>query len=298
MDKNGLESDPITLEVTNTTKPIKPKVYYVGIGVSKYADSTMNLRYADVDVRSISKLMQEKFGERLQIDTLTNAMVTKANILKLKDKLKTTSINDIVIISFSGHGLVDDKNDFYFATHNIDFNNPSEKGMSYENIQFLLDDIPARKKILLIDACHSGELDVVDTDSSTSIANSNVNSYLPEGAKGSKGSKARSDTSGKDSFELMQSLFYDLDRGNGAFVISAAGGKEFAFESENWGNGVFTYSFINAINDLGSTRYPEDGKINISELKNYIYKEVSRLTNNQQKPTSRAENLEWDWILE
>ena len=55
---------------------------------------------------------------------------------------------------------------------------------------------------------------------------------------------------------------------------------------------------INAINNLSRTGYPEDGKINISELKNYIYKEVSRLTNNQQKPTSRAENLEWDWVLE
>ncbi|WP_370001146.1 caspase family protein [Winogradskyella sp.] len=297
VDKNGLESDPIAIEVNSTKEVEEPKIYYVGIGVSNYLDESMNLRFADVDVRSISELLSEKFKGRVEIDTLNNAKATKSNILSIKDKLKTTTVNDIVIVSFSGHGLVDEEKAFYFATHDIDFNNPSEKGMSYDNIQSLLDDIPARKKILLIDACHSGELDV-STDSSTSLASTNVNSYIPEGAKGSKGSKVRSTTSGKDSFELMQTLFYDLDRGNGSFVISAAGGKEFAFESDNWGNGVFTYSFLKAINELSRSSYPEDGKINISELKNYIYKNVTRLTNNQQKPTSRAENLEWDWVLE
>ena len=297
-DNNGIESDPITLEITNTAEVIPPNIYYLGIGVSKYKDASMNLRFADVDVRSISKLMNDKFLGRIAIDTLNNESATKSNILALKNKLTSTSINDVVIISFSGHGLVDDNKDFYFATHDVDFNNPAEKGLSYENIQYLLDDIPARKKILLIDACHSGELDSSDDNPETTAITSNVNSYLPEGAKGSKGSKVKSTTDGRDSFELMQTLFYDLDRGNGSFVISAAGGKEFAFESRDWGNGVFTYSFINAINELSRTGYPQDGKINISELKNYIYKSVSRLTNNQQKPTSRAENLEWDWVLE
>lgn len=120
-----------------------------------------------------------------------------------------------------------------------------------------------------------------------------MSSYKPEGAKGTitKSSKIGLD----NSFELMQSLFYDLDRGNGSFVISAAGGKEYAFESKDWGNGVFTYSFVKAIQELSEN---DDEKINISELKDYIYKSVTRLTKNQQKPTSRSENLEWDWVLE
>ena len=33
----------------------------------------------------------------------------------------------------------------------------------------------------------------------------------------------------------MKSSFNNADRGNGAFVISAAGGKEYAFESKDWG---------------------------------------------------------------
>jgi hypothetical protein len=291
-DANGIESDPIILEITNTKKAAAPNIFYVGIGVSNYLDASMNLKFADKDVRSISKVLSDKFKGRITIDTLNNKYAIKENIIAIKEKLKSSKINDIVIISFSGHGLVDAKKDFYFATHDIDFNNPNERGISYNDIQFLLEDIPARKKILLLDACHSGELD--EEDNLTEInSNENVNSYLPEGAKGII---ARSSNVGlQDSFELMQSLFYDLDRGNGSFVISAAGGKEYAFESKDWGNGVFTYSFIKAIQELGEN---DDEKINISELKDYIYRSVTRLTGNKQKPTSRSENLEWDWILE
>lgn len=290
-DGNGIESDPIILEVTNTKKAATSNIYYVGIGVSSYLDASMNLKFADKDVKSISKILTEKFKGRTLIDTLNNKNATKENILALKEKLKKSKINDIVIISFSGHGLVDDNQDFYFATHDIDFNNPNERGMSYNDIQFLLEDIPARKKILLLDACHSGEIDEEDNVTEV-LDNDNVKSYLPEGAKGTITKSSRIGLN--NSFELMQSLFYDLDRGNGSFVISAAGGKEYAFESKDWGNGVFTYSFIKAIQELSEK---DDEKINISELKDYIYRSVTRLTKNKQKPTSRSENLEWDWVL-
>ena len=96
----------------------------------------------------------------------------------------------------------------------------------------------------------------------------------------------------------MQSLFYDLDRGNGSFVISAAAGSEFAYEDEKWGNGVFTYSFINALYDLGYDTWKGEMGIPISKIKKYVYDNVKKLTNNKQQPTSRAENLEWDWVLE
>jgi hypothetical protein len=38
-----------------------------------------------------------------------------------------------------------------------------------------------------------------------------------------------------------------------------------------------------------------DGEITVSELKEFVIKEVQRLTNGWQKPTSRRENLEFDF---
>lgn len=293
INKEGIQSESINLEVTLENDE-KPTIHYFGIGVSKYADASMNLKFADKDVRSLAKAFQTKFVGRVKIDTLNNENATKENILAFKKKLANTNINDIVIVSFSGHGLVDEANDFYFATHNIDFNKPNTNGLAYIDIQHLVENIPARKKLLLIDACHSGELDA-DEIKETDVKSNNVTAYLPEGAKGTITNDKKSGF--KTSFEIMKSSFNNSDRGNGAFVISAAGGKEYAFESKDWGNGVFTYSFINALNDLKLDKFNNEQAITISMLKDYIYKNVKELTNNKQKPTSRAENLEVDWVL-
>ena len=67
-----------------------------------------------------------------------------------------TNIEDRVIISFNGHGVNYD-DEFYFATSTTDPASPVAQSISYSDMEYLLDGIPARKKLLLIDACHSGE---------------------------------------------------------------------------------------------------------------------------------------------
>lgn len=294
----GLQTNPISLDINYITDTKKPKLYYFGIGVSKYEETSMNLKYADVDVKTIAENLKFKFKDRIEIDTLNNANATKENILALKSKLKNTGINDIVIISFSGHGLVGEDNQFYFATHQTDFNAPETSALNYDKLYDLLSDIPARKKLLLIDACNSGELDPTELQKDSPATNDKVVTYIPEGAKGSKVVKSSSKSGKKTSFQIMQSQFYDLDRGNGSYIISAAGGREFAYESEEWGNGVFTYSFLNALDELRNVDFGgQVTPIKISDLSEKIYKMVLDLTDGKQKPTSRSENIEWDWEI-
>jgi len=64
----------------------------------------------------------------------------------------------------------------------------------------------------------------------------------------------------QNSFEIMQELFTNLNRGSGAMVISAA-----------------------------------DGEVTVSELRSYVTEQVQELTNGRQKPTSRQENVEFDF---
>lgn len=292
-DDSGTESEPISFEVTSTVKRSRSKLYYLGIGVSKYQDSTMNLKYADKDVSRISEVLNSKYENNIVVKTLLNDQVNKTSVQELKTLLETTDIDDTVIVSFSGHGLIGSDKDFYFAAHDMDFENPEAKGISYSEIQDLLTDIPARRKLLLLDACHSGELDATNNNKGL---NTRVITHIPEGAKGSK---AKSKTAKNEaSFKLMQSLFFDINRGNGAYVISAAGGSEFAYENDEWENGVFTYSFLNALYDLSYDTWKGEQGIPISKLKDYVYEKVKELTNNKQRPTSRAENLEWDWVLD
>lgn len=91
----------------------------------------------------------------------------------------------------------------------------------------------------------------------------------------------------KNSFELMQELFANVNRGTGATVIAASGGTQFAQEHGNLKNGVFTYSILELMQ--------QRKEVKVSELKYIVGKRVEELTNGYQKPTSRNENIEFDW---
>jgi len=65
-------------------------------------------------------------------------------------------------------------------------------------------------------------------------------------------------------------------------------------EGEQWNNGVFTYSVIEGI-ETGNADLNKDGKILVSELQEYVFKNVSNLTGGRQNPTFRRENLEFDF---
>jgi hypothetical protein len=281
LNVNGMESFRIPLFVSLIPKKKNnEKYYFIGIGIDKYHQAGHDLKYSAKDIRDLAKALKQKHRSNISIDTLFNEQVTRENILFLKKKLLNTNVNDKVIISFSGHGLLDKNFDYYLATHTIDFDNPSLDGLPYEDLEWLLDSIPARKKLLMLDACHSGE---VDKDELMAM-----NSVLPEGTRGLKLAYDYKPTLGmKNSFELMQDIFANVNRGTGATVISAAGGTQFAREYGELKNGVFTFSILELMK-----KQPE---ITVSELKTKVGNRVLELTNGLQKPTSRTENIEFDW---
>jgi uncharacterized caspase-like protein len=94
----------------------------------------------------------------------------------------------------------------------------------------------------------------------------------------------------------MQALFDDVSKGIGVTIISAAGGTEYAYESKDWNNGVFTYSILNGIKSKDADAN-KDGVITVNELKNYVRGEVTKLTEGKQVPNARKENLTNDFIL-
>lgn len=103
-------------------------------------------------------------------------------------------------------------------------------------------------------------------------------------------------TFNENSFKLMQQLFADLSSTNGTVVISSASGDEYALESEEWKNGVFTYSILDGLTSLKADNN-FDGVIQISELQQYVGEQVQVLTNGAQKPTFRQQNLEDDFVI-
>ena len=257
-DVNGTESYRMPL-IVNYSPAVKQKesVRFIGIGIDQFLDNKNNLQYSAKDIRDLATKLKEKYKEAIIIDTLFNENVTTSNVKALRQKLLQTTENDKVIVAYSGHGMLSKEYDYFLSTYSVNFNKPEENGLPYDELENLLDSIPARKKLMLIDACHSGEVE-------------------KEGHLGLK-----------NSFELMQSLFVNVGKSTGANIISAAAGTQFALERNDLKNGVFTYSILEAM-----YKYPT---LKISELKKIVGERVEQLTKGLQKPTSRNETIAVDW---
>lgn len=301
LNEKGTESLMETYEIESLVPQKKPDLYLAVVSVSSYDNQSRNLRYAVKDGRDLVSLYARKADafEHVFVDTLFNENATKENIMALKEKLLKSSIGDQVVLYVSGHGLLDDNLDFYFGTHDLNFEDPASRGMKYDELENLLDGIPARKKLLMMDACHSGEVDKAQLQATQSESLTlekgqkgtlKKYSYAPESADENR------QVGMQTSFELMQELFTNLSKGSGSVVISAAAGNSYALESDEWKNGIFTYCLLNGLK-TGKADSNGDGDITVTELKNFVGKEVERLTKGEQKPTSRRENLEFDFIV-
>ncbi|HMW32864.1 MAG TPA: caspase family protein [bacterium] len=296
LNTRGVESVSASLEVYYRPHvPTKPVLYVVAIGVSQFIDSNMNLTYAAKDAEDMASLFsvnKDAYAD-VVIQTLTNSQATRNNIVKTKNLLMKSTVNDEVLLFVASHGLLDDQLNYYIATHDVDFNRPSFNGLSYDELESLTEGIAARKKLMLIDACHSGEVDKEET------VLTNVAVHQESKGVSSRGFKTLQNKNSVgliNSFELMKALFADLRRGTGTIVISSAAGKEYAFESEAWKNGVFTYSLIEGLKSKNADTN-QDRSITVSELRDYVTRRVSDLTQGKQNPTSRSENLESDFKI-
>ena len=282
---NGIESNKEEVTITySSSTPSPSKTYFIGIGANHFADSRYNLQYSAKDIRDLAGKLKERYGDSIVIDTFFDEQINTTNILALKKKLLHTTVNDKVIISYSGHGMLSSDYDYYLSTWNINFSNPQEGGLPYDALESLLDSIPARQKLLLIDACNSGE---VDKEELARMRQHEVrqenNGVAVKGLKIYTDSNIKLGT--KNTFELMQNLFVNVSRNTGATVISAAAGTQYAIEKD--GNGVFTHSILEYMQQHDHAK--------VSELKQYVNQRVVELTNGMQAPTAREENLEYDW---
>jgi len=293
LNNKGVESMRENLLVTVEGNK-KPNLYVVTIGTSQFKDERYNLKYAGKDALDVEKSFLEDavYGEVFH-KSLIDRDVTKENILNVKSFLESAGRNDVVIVFLAGHGLLDKNFDYYYATHDIDFNNPSERGIVYSELEKLLDGIASLKKVLFMDTCHSGEVDKDDIAINEEEEEEQGDILFRAAGVGVQ----RKNAAGLGvTAELVKELFSDVRRGTGATVISSAGGMEFAMEGADWKNGLFTYCLLDALTN-NSADANKDGKTMLSELQLYLQKRVNKISKGKQVPTSRIENLSLDFQI-
>lgn len=296
-NKAGYESLIETFYVEQEgAKPTKD-LYLVTIGTSAYKDDRFELTYPAKDGRDFIELMTANVSgiyNKIHVDSLFNSAVTKENIEGLKLKLEQSKPNDVVIVFVAGHGILDANFDYYFGTYDIDFSNPNERGLAYDRLEHILDGIKANKKILIMDTCHSGEVDKDDIYVSNEEENQEENQ--DDISFRAVGTAVKEDASKATPSRMAGLLFNDLRKGTGATVISSAGGVEYAMESDEWKNGLFTYCMLMGL-ETRKADLNNDGTIMLLELQEYVIDRVTKLSKGKQTPNSRIQNIELDFPI-
>lgn len=298
MNESGIEShkERIITEYEEAVKT-RPVLYFAGIGSSRFKNGAFNLTYPAKDVNDLNTLLQTFNGSvfaEVKSMVFTDERVSSSMLKEIRRHFSTAGRNDVVLLFFAGHGVLDPDFNYYLSAYDMDFNTPAKGGIEYTEMEMLLDSIVPLKKLFLIDACHSGELDR-DDYSLAENANTEKNEYVSFRNVGS-GIVKKEGIGLKSTSELLKELFADLRRGTGATVISSAGGAEYAMESDAWKNGLFSYCLLEGLKEK-SADSDHDGKISVSELLQYVTLNVTKLSGGKQNPSSRAENISLDFYV-
>ena len=289
---DGYESLMQTFYVEKEGAEPKKNLYLITIGTSEYKNNKYNLNYPVKDAQDLVKIMatnSTKNYDEVKTKSLFDDQVTVENVKGLETFLSQTTANDIVILFVAGHGVLDANFDYYFATYDMDFNSPKGRGLAYDDLEAVLDGIKAKRKILIMDTCHSGEIDEEEAFFSEEDEEQEEDISFR-----AVGDAVKIDETKASPSKMMNLLFNDLRRGTGATVISSAGGAEYAMESAEWKNGLFTYCMLMGLKN-GKADLNGDGQIYLIELQTYVTEKVKGLSHGKQIPNSRIQNLELDF---
>lgn len=290
-NEEGVSSFKKDVAVTSKEKDLESELYLLTVGCSKYQQSDYNLNYAEKDASDISKFFSKsKMFDAVHVKSLVNENVVLSEVNKMKDFINEADENDVVLVFVAGHGVLDANLDYFIASHDMDFSQPQEKGIPFSFFEDLLDQTKSRKKLMFIDACHSGEIDKSEVAVTETEAEAEGDVTFR-----SVGSAVKN-VNEVNSFELSKIAFADVRESNGSSVLSSAGGGEYALEGDKWSNGVFTYALLSGL-ETGDADLNNDKKILVSEMYTYLIQKVNKMTGGKQTPTSRVENLANDFII-
>jgi hypothetical protein len=286
---DGVESLRSTWEIEGTFTRPPGRVWALGIGVGAHRE--LPLQFAVKDARDVLAALQPvAHTSRL----LADHEVTTASLAEARRWLMDSDVDDTVVVFVAGHGVLDDRFDYWFGTTDIDFAAPQKAGIPFAAIEALVDGIPARRKLLLMDTCNSGELDPVEKARLIALGPA-AKPTTPVGP-GARGFVQSNPAFVDDTAlaELMRELFADLRRGAGAVVLSSAGGLQVATEAAGLQNGIFTWALLDGVRSRRADKNG-DGQTTTTELRDWVVPQVLELSRGAQRPTARREQVEFDF---
>jgi len=241
------EGRAVTEVAYRTNQTNLPTLYILSIGVSKYADKSIeSLKYAANDAKGIVQAFRAQEGKRYgAVKSLVLAdggdkEPTRDNISDGMDFLRGAGHNDVMMLFLSGHGGTDDQGNFFFMPTNMTFNangTPQRSRIIPNNeLQEVLR-FPGQK-IVFIDSCYSG---------------------------------------GVNNDVLVNGL--NLVRDGAPVIFTSSSKTEKSWEHDPAKLSLFTYVLLEGLS--GSADADKNKKITVQELGEYVKKAVPGIRDNQ-----------------
>ena len=233
------------------------------IGVDSYADPDLApLQFAAKDAADLAAVLEHPvMGDFDSVRVLGPSERTATRILlELRRWKDTIGSRDTVVIYFSGHGMrwLDERgrSRIFLAASNTVRSDPLNTAVPLEAIQDFLTTLPAARRVLIVDACFTGDGKVDESDAG-GAARAFLDEKLPLQIKNSE---------------------------KEAQLFSTTYGRP-ALESKSMENGVYTGNFVAALGE----RFEEadmDGDlvVTVSEAHDYARDRTMKRTKGLQIP--------------
>jgi tetratricopeptide (TPR) repeat protein len=226
--------------------------YALLIGNSVFLDENLTrLKAPDIDVGAlVDLLLDSEIGGFDDVNSLVNvgSTVIRKAIADLYNKKKP---DDLLLLYFSGHGILDEQGRLYLAVKDTEHNLLSGTAIPANFITDEMNNSRSKRQVLILDCCHSGA--------------------FARGTKGVIGGSAGTAIA----FE---------GTGYGRVVLTATDTTQYAWEGDQIigkaENSLFTHFLINGLR-TGDADANHDGSITVDELYDYIYNLVIQKTPQQ-----------------
>ncbi|MBI1811909.1 MAG: caspase family protein, partial [Nitrospirae bacterium] len=245
---NTMQSNDVLHEITASFKSLtKPSLNAIIVGINEYKNPKLQLKYAVSDAELFENTLKNVTAglfEKVNIKKLiTKENTTNENIIKELKAYKALNPDDVFVFFVASHGTVDD-GEYFLITSNVG-STRTEKlktdALPQGMLKELIANIPATKKLIIIDTCSAGAL-----GEAIQVA------MLTRGMS--------EDTAMKI-----------LSRAVGSTILSASTSLQEAVEGYQ-GHGLFTYVLVEGLKgkaDKGKTGY-----VKTTELADYVDSEV------------------------
>ncbi|GAB4406011.1 MAG: hypothetical protein OHK0039_07410 [Bacteroidia bacterium] len=241
--KNGAGTATSTI-LPVTYSAAKPSLHILALG-----PSPANLKFTAKDAEDIAWKFEEQryvpqplFAD-VRIHVLKHEQATAAAMLRAVEALKAQSAlgqikpQDVLIVFASSHGFIAEDGSFRLHGDDYDPLAPMSTSLAYTQAIEMLDRVNC-KKVVLIDACHSG------------------------------GARA-------DAEVVNQAIARISEQASGVTTITSSRENQLSYEDESWENGAFTEAILEALS--GKADRNRDRIVTVNELYSYLEQRVPTL---------------------